>query len=594
MTKNLLYIILILLPLSLAAQEKPKSIERFVDEIDKKIPQMLEDFSIPGAALALMVDGEIVLKKAYGFADIEKGLKVDMQTGFNVGSISKTVTAWGIMKLVDEGKLELDSPAERYLTKWHLPTSEFDSDEVTIRRLLSHTAGLSLPSVSAEHSFDDLPSIVEWLKGKNEGLGPVEIILEPGSKWEYSGGGYGLLQLIIEEVSGQKFEDYMQMEVLDPLGMTNSSFKIDEKIRDRSATPYDAFGEPTKFGLYAVQAAAGLHTTLEDFIRFAYASLPEHKEHTKYNRLLPPETVRQMLEPSPNTTIRAWKYGLGYQSVHLENSNIFIGHAGSNIGWEANFRIDAPSKTGFIILTNGGAGGNICNPMFCELINWKSSKASEDDCWPRLSIANLLYPIIEDKGTEDLHASYTNLKKEQSEAYDFSESQLNNLGYHYMAKDEIEKAIAVFKLNTEVFPYASNVYDSYGEALLANGSKKEAVENYKYSIRLNPENQNALNILKKLGESLEDIHLKLPLEHLELLEGEYLATSGTDKIIRYAVRNGEFLRVYKDSDFTSRLLPIARNEFVYMGRGLHVVFDTKDPNSIILKVPGEGEFKKIK
>lgn len=593
MIKNLLYVIVFLVPLALPAQEKSKSVEQFVDGIDKKMPQMLEDFSIPGAALAIMVDGEIVLQKGYGFADIEKGVKVDRQTGFNVGSISKTVTAWGVMKLVHEGKLDLDRPVENYLTRWHLPASEFDSDEVTLRRLLSHTAGLSLPSVSAEHSFDDLPNIVEWLNGKNEGLGPVEIIIEPGTRWEYSGGGYGLLQLIMEEVSGQKFEDYMQTEVLDPLGMTNSSFKIDEKIRAQSATPYDPFGEPAKFGLYTVQAAAGLHTTLEDFIRFAYASLPEHKDHTKYNSLLPPETIQQMLEPAPNTTMRAWKYGLGYQSVHLEKSNIFIGHAGSNAGWEANFRIDAPSKTGFIVLTNGGAGGNICNPLFCELINWKSSKASENDCWPKLSIANLLYPIIEEKGIEDIHTSYLSFKKEHVEAYDFSESQLNNLGYHYLAKEEFEKAIAIFKLNTEVFPYASNGYDSYGEALLAKGNRKEAIEKYKHSIRLNPENENAIKVLKNLGESTEGIHLKIPVEHLKLLAGEYQSTSGSDKIIRYAVKHGELLRIYQDNDFTIKLVPIAKNEFVYLGRGIHVIFETRDPNTVILKTPDEGEYKKI-
>lgn len=595
MIKKLMYLVVFfILPLAPYAQEKSKKVEQFVDRIDQKIPQILEDFSIPGAAIAIMVDGEIVLQKGYGFADIEKGVKVDMQTGFNVGSISKTVAAWGIMKLVHEGKIDLDIPVQQYLTRWSFPKSEFDSDKVTVRRLLSHTAGLSLSGVSAEDSFDNLPTITEWLDGQNEGLGSLEIILEPGTKWEYSGGGYGLLQLIIEEVSGQKFEDYMQNEVLDLLGMHNSSFKIDDKIIAASATPYDRFSEPVEFGLYTVQAAAGLHSTLDDFVRFAFASLPDHKNHLKYNSVLPVEVIREMLAPAPNTTIGGWKYGLGYQSVHMDNGAVFIGHAGTNTGWEASFRIDAATQTGYIVLTNGGAGGNIGNSMFCEFFNWKSDQPNEDDCWPKLSIANKLVEITNQKGFKNIAEYYATIKKEQPDDFDFSESQLNLLGYHYMSREEFDKAIAIFKLNTEVFPYNYNVYDSYAEALLANGAKKEAIENYKYSIRLNPENENGIRVLKDLGELADDIHLKIPIEHLNLIAGEYKSTSGTDKIILYEVKNGGLLRTYKDRDFTIKLVPIANNEFVYFGRGLHVIFDTSDPNAIILKVPDDGEFKKVK
>lgn len=593
MFKNLIFLVVFLVPIALSAQEKSKSVEQFVEDIDKKIPQILEDFSIPGAALAIIEKGEIVLQKGYGFADIEKGVKVDLQTGFNVGSISKPVAAWGVMKLVHEGKIDLDSPVEKYLTRWHLPASDFDSDKVTIRRLLSHTAGLSLPSVSAGFSYDNLPTIEEWLSGENDGLGPVEIIREPGTQWEYSGGGFGLLQLIIEEVSEQKFEDFMQSHIIDPLGMTNSSFKIDEKILAQSASPYDRFGKSTDFELFTVQAAAGFQTTLEDFIRFAFASLPQHKDHQKYNSVLPVETVRQMMEPAPNSTIGGWKYGLGYQSVHMNDSRVFIGHSGSNIGWEASFRIDAATQTGFIILTNGGAGGNLCNPMFCALMNWKSTESSVDDCWRMPSIASKLYQLIDEKGIESIATAYATLKKEQAADYDFSESQLNELGYHYLAKKEFENAVNVFKLNIDAFPYAYNAYDSYAEALLANGDREKAVENYKHSIQLNPENDNGIKVLKRLGESTDDIHFKVPIEHLKLLEGEYISTFGTDKKVQYAVENGELLRTYKDRDNTIKLVPISNNEFVYLGRGLYVEFDTRDPNAILLKVPNEGEFKKV-
>ena len=171
MIKNLIFLFLPLVPFTLSAQEESKSAEQFINELDKKIPQVLNDFSIPGAAIALIEDGEIVLQKGYGFADIEKGTKITTKTGFNIGSISKTVAAWGIMKLVHEGKIDLNAPIEKYLTRWHLPESEFDSDSVTVRRLLSHTAGLSISSVSAGLQYDKLPTLEEWLNGENDGLG---------------------------------------------------------------------------------------------------------------------------------------------------------------------------------------------------------------------------------------------------------------------------------------------------------------------------------------------------------------------------------------------------------------------------------------
>ncbi len=110
---------------TLAQENQEQSIEQFVSEIDNNIPQLLIDFSVPGAAIAIIEDGEVVFQKGYGFSDIEKGLKVNTKTGFNIGSISKTVAAWGVMKLVQEGKIDLDAPAQKYLSRWHLPESEF-------------------------------------------------------------------------------------------------------------------------------------------------------------------------------------------------------------------------------------------------------------------------------------------------------------------------------------------------------------------------------------------------------------------------------------------------------------------------------------
>jgi len=135
-----LFGLILILPSFIIAQSNSVSQKDYLIELDKKIPAWLEEFIVPGAAIALIEDGEVILQKGYGYADVKKNAIVDGRTGFNIGSISKTIAAWGVMKLVEEGKIELDSPAEKYLTRWHLPESKYDVDGVTIRRLLSHTA----------------------------------------------------------------------------------------------------------------------------------------------------------------------------------------------------------------------------------------------------------------------------------------------------------------------------------------------------------------------------------------------------------------------------------------------------------------------
>ena len=428
MVKNLLFFFALFVSIALNAQKQTKSTEQFVHEIDKKIPQLLHDFMVPGTAIALIENGEIVLQKAYGFADVEKGVKVTEQTGFNIGSISKTVAAWGVMKLVHEGKIDLDAPAEKYLTRWHLPESEFNSSEVTIRRLLSHTAGLSLHGYPGWSPKDTLPTIEESLNGKNNGPGRVEIIMEPGSRYKYSGGGFTMLQLIIEEVTGQKFEDYMQAAILNPLGMTNSSYKIDEKIMAASSLEYDRYGELIEFELFTAQAAAGLHITIEDFTRFAFANLFQIENHKKYNPILPADIIHQMMEPVPVINGR-FGYGLGYMIEAIPDTYVqLVGHRGDNTGWRAIFNVNPETNDGFIMLTNGGSGRNIYSPIFFDWVLWKFGVSLEDWHNPKPSIANKLKTVIDHKGIDDIGAIYTDLKKNKAEKYDFSESQLNQLG----------------------------------------------------------------------------------------------------------------------------------------------------------------------
>lgn len=590
MMRNLLFLFVFLVPFALNAQENSKSTEQFLSEIDKKIPQLLQDFLVPGAAIGIIENGEIVLQKGYGFADVEKEVKVDTKTGFNIGSISKTIAAWGVMKLVDEGKIDLDAPAEKYLTRWHLPESEFDSDKVTIRRLLSHTAGLSLHGYPGWSPKDTLPTIEESLNGKNNGPGRVEIIMEPGTKYKYSGGGYSILQLIIEEVTGQKFEDYMQAQILEPLGMNNSSYKIDDKIMAASASGYDKFGEAIDFELFTAQAAAGFHTTIEDFTRFAYANLYRTKNNKKNNPILPGNILQQMMVAVPQAEGR-YGYGLAYFVESIPGTSVILnGHRGANTGWHAIFLVNPETNDGFIMITNGGAGHQVYSHILYDWTLWQMGVQLEDWHQTKPPISKKLKSIIDNKGIDDIATSYAELKKNQAEKYDFEESQLNQFGYYYMGKGELEKAIAIFKLNAEAFPNSWIVYDSYGEALLKKGERGQAIENYKKSIKLNPGNEQGIKVLKELGVSTEDLMVKVPIEHLKRLAGEYTMIYNVGWELLFEVVNEEL--VWNDGDQSYRILPVGDNEFVNTHDASSMVFDTKDLNAITLVLSGKYKFWK--
>ena len=576
MIKQLTLLLALLLSFTISAQKKPNEIEQFVSELDQKIPQLLNDFIVPGTAIAIIENGEIILQKGYGYSNIDKGIKVTNTTGFNIGSISKTVAAWGVIKLVQEGKIELDAPAEKYLTRWHLPKSEFDSDKVTIRRLLSHTAGLSLHGYPGWSPNDDLPTIEESLDGKNNGPGHVEIIMEPGTKWKYSGGGFSILQLIIEEVTEQKFEDYMQTEILNPLGMTSSSYTIDEKILNSTSLEHNGFGEVIDFELFTAQAAAGLHTTINDFTKFAQASLYANKNNQQ--QILSTSYLQQMMDPAPASNGR---YGLGYQIDSIKGTSVTLaGHGGANTGWHAFLRVNPVTNDGFIMITNGGAGHNIYRQVYCDWIYWKTGESMGNRCNIVPSIANKLKSIIKAEGIDKIESQYLELKKNEADEYNFSENQLNQLGYHYLGNDKVNFAVAIFKINVDAFPKSSNVYDSYGEALLKRGDKENAIENYLKSVELNPANEGGIKVLKDLGVNTDGLSKEIIIEEkiLQSYIGKYELAP---EFIISVSKDGSQLKAQATGQSEFEIYPRSENVFYLKVVEAQVTFNINEDGKVI-------------
>lgn len=481
---------LILLVAIPSCQRAPKP-PAFASVVDTLVPNAMAEFLIPGAAVGIISRGKVTWVRSFGVADVASGRKVDTLTTFNVGSLSKAVTAWGVMRLVADGRVNLDAPVDGYLSRWHLPPSSFDNAEVTTRRLLSHTAGINTPSVMPFGASDGLPSLVGILSGA-QGSG-IRVVAKPGTGFQYSGGGYDILQLLVEEQSGRPFARFLDSAVLHPLGMTHSAYGWPPAILAAAATPYNTLGQPAPAERFTEVAAAGLQTTIADLARLAAAELPS-ADSAAGRGVLPPSLVAEM--QSPTTASPGW--GLGHEVITDPSGVTFAGHNGANTGWRALLQVAPKTGDGIVILTNSGNGFPLIQRLTCawELSVGGSGNSRYCDA-PDVRYA--LYAPYLKGGVKALLATYDSLHRHAGTAYRFDAGRAVRVAYDLLHAGHAKDAVAVFEANVAQYPDDWNGHDSLGEGYLAVGDTARAIAEYRRSVRLNAGNENGKEMLRKLG-----------------------------------------------------------------------------------------------
>lgn len=288
-----------------------------------------------------------------------KGAPVDRDTLFQVASLSKWITALGVMTLVDAGRIDLDAPVDTYLKRWKLPASEFDNRQVTVRRLLSHTAGLTdglgyggfAPGQPVQPLVESLTRAAD---ASPHAEGAVKVGLQPGAGWKYSGGGYTLLQLLIEDVTGEPFAAYMRRAVLDPLGMTRSTFLLPEPWPANVAEIYGPGGTKAIHYRFTATGAASLYTSTADLTRLIAAQRPGPDGAPAGRGVLRPATLAEMRRPHA-AQYGADIWGLGLVLYAPNNAGDFIvGHDGNNFpAINTAARFDPASGDGVVVLETG-------------------------------------------------------------------------------------------------------------------------------------------------------------------------------------------------------------------------------------------------
>lgn len=347
-------------------QIKGDSVQKF------NIQERMDHYKVPGVSIAILENGKIKWAKGFGYANTESGSKVDTNTLFQAGSISKPVAALSVLKLVENDSLELNKDVNYYLKNWQVPENKFtETEKVTLERLLTHTAGVTVHGFPGYQQTDNFPDIIDVLNGKGN-TEKIEVDTIPGSIWRYSGGGYTVMEKVVEDVSGLSFEEYMSKNILLPIGMKNSTYQqpITKEFECNISAAYDEKGELIQ-GLwhnYPEQAAAGLWTTPSDLALYCMEIQDILKG--KKDGVLTKESIERMLTKHKND------WGLG-PSLQYEKDSLMFVHGGKNAGFTNNMLAYAYRGNAVIVMTNADNGGKLISEILnsvSKYYNWAISQ----------------------------------------------------------------------------------------------------------------------------------------------------------------------------------------------------------------------------
>jgi CubicO group peptidase (beta-lactamase class C family) len=444
------------------------------------LQELMKVYKVPALSVAVVDDFKIAEVKAYGASPT---------TLFQAGSISKPVAAAGALYLVEHGKLSLDEDVNKKLKTWKVPENEFTKTEkVTLRRLMSHTGGLTVHGFPGYDIDEPVPTLVQIFNGeKPANTPPIRVDITPGNQERYSGGGVTIEQQLMIDVTGKPFPAFMRETVLGPIGMDHSSYEqpLPPALAAQTATGTRADGTSIhgRWHVYPEMAAAGLWTTPTDLCKFAIEIALSR--NGKSNRVLSEKMTREMLTPVKDEA------GLGF-FLEKDQPGQF-GHNGADEGFQALLTMNYESGKGAALMADSDNG--------IAVANWVLRAIAKENGWKnpgQASTFDALLLIAKVKGADVALRRYDALKKSWPGSEHDREGTLNGVGYMLLMSGQPQDAIAVFRRNVEEFPKSSNVYDSLGEAYAKAGQKSLAIENYEKSLELDPKNRNGAEQLKKL------------------------------------------------------------------------------------------------
>jgi CubicO group peptidase (beta-lactamase class C family) len=465
-----------------------KDLKERTARIDTYVQTVMDRFDIPGLTAAVVQHGHRIYTAAFGVRNIQTREPMKAEYIFHMASVSKPFVATAVMQLVEEGKMDLDEKVVTYLPYFKLADEQYK--EITIRQMLNHTSGM--PDVQ-DYEWDkpqyDEGAAERYVRSlKNE-----KMLFAPGEKWRYSNMAFDVLGDVIAKVSGQSFESYVKEYILNPLEMYESSFlKEDIKENLRTSPHIWEFG-PVYSEIYPYNRPHAPSSTLNSSVIEMTNWITANLNHGEFKgkRILKAESYDLLWKPSAQVDENR-QIGLSW-FLQTHRGISIISHGGGDRGYRSHIYIVPEKNMGLILASNYDQTpmGEIANGVLDILLG------HEPDV-PKKPIGFKFAEVCHIAGVDSAKKFYEHVYTSDQEEYNFAHWELNRVGYYFLGKEKIDLAINIFKYNVELYPEEANTYDSLGEAYMIAGQNKLAIKNYEKSLELNPDNMNAVQMLKKI------------------------------------------------------------------------------------------------
>jgi len=478
----ILILVAILTSVTACADDSDKA-----EQIDELMSKYHELRQFNGAVL-VAEDGKVLYQGGYGLANMEWDIPNTPDTKFRIGSITKQFTAMLILQQVEEGTLSLDATLFEMLPYYREDTGS----QITLHQLLNHTSGIpsytSLPGFMGETSrlsYDPETFVREFCSGDLE--------FEPGSEFRYNNSGYFLLGAILERATGKSYEDLLQEKIFEPVGMHTSGYDISAEI-----LPYRAAGHvktPQGFrnaeflDMSLPYAAGSIYSTVGDLYLWDRA--------LHGGELLSKALSKTMFTPGMENYAYGWfaiQMPIGPDDSEIE----VVSHGGGINGF--NTLIKRVTEDEHLVVLLNNTGRMPLQSISTGILDILYERMPVE---PRQPPSELIAMTAATSGVEAAIAMYRELAESEPTAIENAEALLNQQGYLQMSVDDLKSALAVFRLNAELFPESGNVHDSLGEALAKAGRTEDAIKSYARSLELDPGNRNAERQISNLSAPRE-------------------------------------------------------------------------------------------
>jgi CubicO group peptidase (beta-lactamase class C family) len=463
-------------------------IEQYIDSIAKG---QMETFEIPGLAIGLIIENEVIYAKGFGVQSLDSKIPVSDSSLFHMASVSKLFVATAVMQLVEEGKISLDSLLTSYIPYFRMADERYK--EITIRQILSHSSGM--PDVKDyewdKPQFDDLAA-EKYVKSFTD----KQLKFKPGAKFSYSNIGYDILADLISKVSGLTFEHYMKQNIFEPIGMNWSTFFKLEVPEHLATSPHNLNDklEMSVSRIYPYNRihapSSTLHSNIHDMIMWAQLYLNKGKIN---NRQIIQESTYKLLTTPQLTKGRRDSICLGWHAGYMGDKRMFY-HTGGDVGYNTFFAFIPEDKAAVFVMGNNRLfwGGNPAHMILNKIFFNKNV-----DYWIPPIHYKLRHITIND-GIDKFKEQYFYNKANNPEAYQYNDWCLNELGYWLIERKQFLEAIDILKFNIELNPNNAGYHDSLGDAYRAAEDKENAIIWYEKALAIKPDKENTRKKIKEL------------------------------------------------------------------------------------------------